>query len=228
MNRRPEIRAQIATLDSAVGGGFDGKTKVCRTRFDARNVFMESGVGLPVEPTLQLGDGKGEEMTNIGHTLKIMPKIDMVKSNDPYSFFGYTHHIGGMDIWPLRKTFKKNISLYQKKTGKTQEQVALELGITVVHLRNCLYRKDKRMGIDVLGRAATLFGCDITEFVDNPNAELPGIDPGEMSHMTPAKRLILRSVAQKLSPDDVTDEQAEKVWRALDALVEAGKIRSPK
>ena len=72
---------------------------------------------------------------------------------------------------------------------------------------------------------AAYYKVPISELTDDPGAPIEGIDVEKTKKMTPAKRLIMQSVAQKISPDNVTDEYAEKVWRAIESLIDEGIIR---
>jgi hypothetical protein len=54
--------------------------------------------------------------------------------------------------------------------GKTHDDAADGIGVSRDHLRNAIYRKSKRLGLDALQRASALFGRPITEFVEDPGA----------------------------------------------------------
>ncbi|MCL1908887.1 MAG: helix-turn-helix transcriptional regulator [Holophagaceae bacterium] len=64
-----------------------------------------------------------------------------------------------------------------------------KLGINLFTYRNYLYGS-KKPGIKTLKAAARLFGCSITEFVDNPGAPPPGID-GELWSMVSERDRVL-------------------------------------
>ena len=198
------------------------------------NLSSHAAVKLGIRPIadapLKLSDGTGDKGSKVHYEIQDTPSQDIVNSQRLYSLSGLGTQSVFMttDVWPQRKNFRKRLDAYLKKNDLIQADVAKMLGIELSHLRNALYRPEKRLSLEVLQVACRVFGCHITEFIDNPNESLPGIDDGEMAHLSPSKRLIIRSVAQKLGQEDVTDESAEKVWKAIDSLIDAGKIRSPR
>lgn len=86
-----------------------------------------------------------------------------------------------MDAWPQRERFRERLQAYLKQTGKTQAEAAEELGISLPHLRNSMYRKDKRLGREPLELASALFGCRVTEFTDDPGGDILGQDVSNLS-----------------------------------------------
>ena len=128
---RPEVRAKVSAAHLPFRGRFDPGGELRRAKHLPGHDFMEAGVALPAKPPAQLFDGKGEKRTNILlHAIHTMPPLGRVKP-------GCT----------------------DSQKGLTQEQVAERLGISLDHMRNTLYRKGKRLGVDILARAAALFGC---------------------------------------------------------------------
>lgn len=75
---------------------------------------------------------------------------------------------------------------------------------------------------------ALYYGVKLSEFMDVPDEPIPGVDLKNSEKLSPAKRLVLRSVAQKLGPDQVSDADAEKFLKALEAMIESGILRSDK
>ena len=131
-------------------------------------------------------------------------------------------------MWPQREAFKIALERYMDEHGKTHQDMADLLGVSRDHLRNCIYRKAKRLGIDVIQKAAALFGRPVREFIDDAASPVPGIEGEATDRLTVAKRAALLRMYQNLSHDSVSDEDALKALDILDALFKAGKIRKPK
>jgi len=133
-----------------------------------------------------------------------------------------------MDIWEQRKRFKEAVAAFRKASGKRLQEVAELLGLKESTLKDYLYREDVRPSLQVLQQAAALFGCSVTEFIDDPGAQIAGLDPGDLGQLSAAKRAVMNMVFQRLKHGDVTDEQAMQYLKGLDVLVELGKVRKPR
>jgi hypothetical protein len=112
--------------------------------------------------------------------------------------------------------------------GVSKLDQARGIGIALSSLITAYSGKDREPGRKTIRLMSVYYGVQQSELTDDPMAQIPAIDVDDSKKMSPAKRLIMRSVAQKISPEDVTDEDAERVWKAIDSLIEAGKIRPPK
>lgn len=186
---------------------------------------MKAGVRL--EPQVVL---EGPDVLNPStkvHELEHTPLLGIVNAHKPYSFFGHTTDHWGMDVWPQRDAFRLALERYMDENQKNQQEVADLIGVSRDHLRNCLYRKTKRLGIDAIQKAAALFGRQVREFLDDAASPLPGAEalPGE--RLSVAKRAAMLRMYQNLDRDDVTDEDALKALDIVEALFKAGKIRKP-
>jgi len=84
-----------------------------------------------------------------------------------------------------------------------------------------LYRKSGKPSIEKLQRAASLFGCSVTEFVDDPGAEIEGLVPGQ--GLSETKRLVAKLILKELMPDDVSDEQALAYLQVVQTVKQAGR-----
>lgn len=128
--------------------------------------------------------------------------------------------------WPQKQFFRSLVDAKLERGVSKQDQ-AENIGISyntfVTH-----YSGDREPGKKTIRLMAEYYGVRISDLTDDPLAPIPGLSQEEIQALTPAKRLIMRSVAQKLSPEDVTDEAAEKFWKALDTLIDAGTIRPPR
>jgi len=117
-----------------------------------------------------------------------------------------------MDKWPQRKRYRELLKKYLKETGKTQEEVAQELELSLDHFRNCMYRPEKRLGIDALSKSAGMFGCSVAEFVDDPAGDPTSIGV----ETTEIDRFMLRVMGSDLSKLTEAQKQAAfEAWRAI-------------
>lgn len=79
-----------------------------------------------------------------------------------------------MDRWPQRLRFKALVSEFRTSHRLKRKDVADALGLAEPTLHNYLYNKKLTPSIDVIQRAARLFGVSITELVDDPGTGVPG------------------------------------------------------
>lgn len=121
------------------------------------------------------------------------------------------------DIWPQRVIFRKRLREYQLASGWTQEQVAEVLGVELSHLRNSIYRSEKKLGLEPLQRAAGLFGCSVTEFLDDPGGTPPaGVQAADFAAMSEEDRLLVRMMVEDLSRIDPGKRRsAFDAWNSL-------------
>lgn len=118
-------------------------------------------------------------------------------------------HHSGM-AWVQLETFKKRLKEYQKATGKRQAQVAEDLGTTYGTLRFWLAGV-RPPGFPNLQRAAILFGCSVTEFIDDPGREIAGQD---VSYLSDQARFFAGLFAKDVAMEDLNDEDREQIYRA--------------
>ena len=131
-----------------------------------------------------------------------------------------------MDTWTHRSQFKKLASAYRKTKGITLDQFAVELGLKRDTLNGYLYGKVGKPSLEVLQLAASLFGCSILEFVDDPGDDVEGLASG--IHLSEAKRLVGRLIFKDIAADDVTDEQALAYLKAFQAIKALKDTEGPK
>lgn len=96
---------------------------------------------------------------------------------------------------------------YQAKTGKTQTQAADDLGLSLSSLRQILYQKTRRASFDTCQKAASVFGCSVTEFIDDPGAPPPGVDAERWAKATERDRVLASAMFEELVdvPEDLKD-----------------------
>jgi len=123
--------------------------------------------------------------------------------------------------WPQRDYFR---SLVDAKAfdGESKVEQAHRLDIAFSSFVT-YYSGNREPGKSLLKRMSEYYGVPLANLTDDPGAELPGFQAGELAGLSPAKRLILRSFAQKLEHPLVTDEEAERVWRAMESLLKPKK-----
>lgn len=111
--------------------------------------------------------------------------------------------------WIYLESFKRAEKRYRQKTGHKQKQIAADLGIGVAYLHNILYGQ-KVPGIDVLYRAAALFGCSVTDFIDDPGANISHDSPLDQE-----SNLWNRLIIHDISAEDLVAEDRKAIYEAV-------------
>jgi len=121
-----------------------------------------------------------------------------------------------MDVWPQREKFKAFVKAYQKNTGKSQEEVAGALDVARSSLRFWLYQKKRKPSFDILKRAAKLFGCSVTEFVDDPAgaAKVPGVEQNAWAVLSERDRVIASAMFADITADDLSEQDKDLLYEA--------------
>ena len=113
--------------------------------------------------------------------------------------------------WPQLDKFKARLSEYQRASGKTQAQVAAELDTTYGTLRFWL-SGTRPPSLPTLQRASALFGCTVTEFLDDPGAP----PDGATEDSSEVDRFMLRIIGTDLSKLTDREKQAAfEAWRSI-------------
>jgi hypothetical protein len=127
----------------------------------------------------------------------------------------------------LQRDFFRSLVDAKISQGISKEQQARESGIAlstfITH-----YSGNREPGKKTLKLMTAYYQVELSSLTDDPGNTVAGVPLDDWSKMSPAKRLVIRSIAQKIGPDEVTDEKAKKVWKALDSLIEDGSIKPPK
>ena len=75
-------------------------------------------------------------------------------------------------VWTQHAFFKKCVAAHKTSTGKNQEDVATDLGLATTSLNNLVYQKKgkeyRRPSFETAKKAAELFACSVTQFLDDP------------------------------------------------------------
>lgn len=143
-----------------------------------------------------------------------------------YGKFSNSPDAHPMDIWPQRSQFRAYVKQYRQANRCKLEDVAAGIGLKDSSLKDYLYRKDVKPSIEVLQNASRLFGCSLTEFVDDPAGALSGVATSEeMAKLTEAKRLVAKMLFHDLSGDALSDEQAMAYYRAWEGMISAGRLK---
>lgn len=221
----PKVGAEFAAKDGAPRDELNThgqpRTRAARSLQD----LMEAGIGLEPQSNLE-GPDVGNAASKV-HVDEHTPLMGIVKADKPYSFFGHRTDHWGMDVWPQRDAFRIALERYMEENNKNQQEVADLIGVSRDHLRNCLYRKSKRLGIDAIQKAAALFGSQTREFIDDAASPIPGIEDENTQDLSPARRAALLRMYQNLKRKDITDADVDQGFDLVETLWKSGKIRKP-
>lgn len=124
--------------------------------------------------------------------------------------------------WLRVSNFKIQLKAYRERAGKTNAQVAVDLKTTPGTLKFWL-SGTRPPHIESLQWAATVFGCSVTEFVDDPNQEVAGQSTEGMSEKG---RFLSSLMFDKFNAPDLTDEDREILFKEF--LQNDDKLRSIK
>lgn len=116
-----------------------------------------------------------------------------------------------MERWPQRKLFRDQVNAFRKANGLSRPEVAQRLGIDDGSLHSLMYDKSRGYSLDLLKRAAALFGCSLHEWIDDP-----GGAPPEMAEASELDRFMARTMGSDISK--MTPEQkmaAFEAWKAI-------------
>jgi len=129
-----------------------------------------------------------------------------------------------MDRWPQRTRFKALVTTYRANHGLTRKEVAVALGLAEPTLHNYLYNRRLTPSIDVIQRAARLFGVSITEMVDDPGSPTGGLAPELFAKATAEDRSMIQEVFRDLIGLEASQKRAAfDLWKAgLKALSSMG------
>jgi transcriptional regulator with XRE-family HTH domain len=113
-------------------------------------------------------------------------------------------------MWIQLESFKSRLKEYQARTGKTQVQVAEDLGTSYGTLRFWLAGV-RPPSLSTLQNAANIFGCSVSEFIDDPAKNIAGQN---LSDSSEKKRFLAGLIVKDLRMEDLTDDDAEQIYRA--------------
>ena len=112
-------------------------------------------------------------------------------------------------LWSQYQKFRQFAKDYQAKSGEGQRTISEKLGINLFTYRNYLYGS-KKPGIKTLKAAAKLFGCSITEFIDDPGAPPPGIDRNSWAVVSERDRVLSAAILEDIR--SVTNEEKDAYY----------------
>ena len=223
MNPRPRLQAkQNRRTDDAVGG--------------LLNALGQFGPGAPdsVEDVVEVPRGSASALGHIGngHSMEEEPVLevhDLKYSSVSLTSQVFCHACATLPecqnlkmAWNRVDSFKKQVKEYQQRTGKTQAEVAKNLDTTYGTLRFWLsgVRPPKKENLQL---AAALFGCSITEFIDDPGNPLPGIDPLAWASVSEQDRVLTAAFLAGLR--DLPDEEKHIYAELLEHGLKIGRAR---
>lgn len=170
-----------------------------------------------------LGDTKSVSETLVRHLGEPSAVIHVPSVNQPFTLSrvradllqGHPVQTWDMDDrWPQRRRFKALMDEWRKRQGLTIAETAGQLGLTYNTLRQYTSpaRRDTKPSIELLQKATTLFGCSLTEFVDDPGAPPDGAAPDSSE----VDRFMLRIIGIDLSKLTDREKQAAfEAWRSI-------------
>lgn len=102
-----------------------------------RQDLPKRGIARKAKFPLQGSDGNGEEGSKVHASSVCSLRIES-SQNDGIPAENILPIILGMDIWPQREAFQTRLKAHMDETGKTQSQVAADLGMALSSLRQVL------------------------------------------------------------------------------------------
>ena len=122
------------------------------------------------------------------------------------------------DPWKQRDRFMELVD-QKVASGTPMPEIAKALGLRTTSSLDTAYRYDHRRipKRPTIERAAAYFGVSQSEIYGDTDSQA----------MSPAKRLVHRSITKTLRDPHISDETAEKIWNAIELLIEEGKIPKP-
>lgn len=218
MIRGPKVGPEIAAPHGSTCSRLDGNGKFSRAPGFARDNFVETCVGTTLDQGQEFGDGEGDQGADVCHDLKCMPTGGRVKASMPYTQFGHTGHTLDMsDIWPQRQAFRARLGEFLERTRQTQAQFCDLIGVSLDHLRNALYRPAKRLSLDAIQRSAGIFGVSVTEFIDDPGAEILGQD---LVYLSDQARFFASLMVKDMASEDLTDEDRKFIYQDFQSAIQ--------
>ena len=206
---RPQYRRKGRPRHGPRGGGLNGYRQPRGCLLDASEHPPEVDIGNTNLPG-ELRDRAWDSVPKVGHASNTMASQATVKHLRSSSCLETLEQDVGMnDVWPQRLRFRVLLALYQERTHKTQEQAASDLGVSLGHLRNLLYRPGRRPSLDFIQRASGLFGVVLTEFVDDPVGQVGGQD---LSSQSDQARFFSTVIVKDMNAEDLSDEDRQELW----------------
>jgi len=159
-------------------------------------------------PALCADDG-----SKVLHASKFVARLQKVKMADSGQFAGSLHD-SGMPRWRYRDAFDAEYKAFRDRTGWTVDQVAEALGKSVNMLNG--YRRDHGSvpPDEVIYKAAELFGCEPTRFMDDPAAAT--VFGKGYGAMTRGRMDTIQDAMRILSDPRIPDVVAKDLVKELD------------
>lgn len=211
---------ELSPWDLATRESFESFGEVCRgfgimeQNLDRPDSADSAGIryGLVSQP--------GETRTVV-HGSSVNPPFTMSRDMADLLREGQEHNEGMGDRWPQRSRFKEIVDAWRHREGLTIAAIAERLDLTYNTLRQYTSpaRKDTKPSVELLTRAAILFGCRLTEFVDDPNADPGGVPLGALAPLDRSKfDRMIKAVNEELV---LTDEDKDILYE--DYMRDAGR-----
>lgn len=229
---RPEVRAQLAPADGALGRGLDADGELragAEGALGHRQPALIQGRGKvgPAAPN-QAGkalDGYLEGMRVSSHPSSVVCDT-ILSSPTEIAYLSYATQHERMR-WPQQPVFRSLVLEHRKTHALRPEDFAELIGVEPAYLHNMLYDKRVYPSLEALQRAADVLKVPISRLVDDKHGTLPGAEGAPADRLSVAKRAAMLRMYQNLERDDVSDDDAMKALEIVEALFKAGKIRKP-
>lgn len=199
---RGVLLKKLSPANQPAGGGLDALGE----GDGGRSCPFENRVDMAVVSPKVRGQALyvGDSRPKIAHA-QSMGNVPIGCNRLRYGFLSHTPDHEPMDIWSHRENFKDAVKRYRSSAGVKLADVADSIGLKEQTLKDYLYRKDVKPSLEVLQKAASTFGCSVTEFIDDPGASVPpGINPAEWAETSERTRVLASAMFQDLRalPED--------------------------
>lgn len=129
------------------------------------------------------------------------------------------------NAWLQQSRFRELVDL-KVEQGITKEQQAQAMGMPLSSLITW-YSGNRAPGMRTIHKLVAYYQVPMHELADDPSVPIPGVDQAVVASLSPAKRLILRSMAKTLDNANLSGDKAVAFWQAIDDLIGAGLIPPP-
>lgn len=210
---------EVRPANASTSRGLDPLCGVHARFACSRQQAMDMGLGnlgkpgkLPgCDPRL-LEFGPEVAHTTQGNTLALT-----VQASRSYSRHCRGDHNSGMPRYVQQPALKLAVKSYQARTGKTQQEVAEDLGTTLGTLRQWLNNKERKPELESLQKISALTRVSVMQFIDDPGRDYAGQDLSQESEETCfLASMIIRGVMKK----DLTDEQKDYILQDISRAVD--------
>lgn len=217
----PEVGTQQPPRDCPASGFLNADRRLGRwapgARQDAVDMRLGNARAQGQRPRGQAG--VTEDRAKVGHPVEGNTAALTLQALGSHFINDLAAHTWAMSRFPQQVRLKAAVKAYQERTGKTQEEVAADLGTTLGTLRQWLNNKARKPELETLQKISALTKVSVAEFIDDPGREYAGQD---LSDHSEEDRFFASMVIKGVLTKDLTDDQRrfiiEDVFRAVDRV----------